>query len=187
METPNTTSGDTCTYAVRLCVCTYVRTYATPDVYLRMCNSWRVYVCTCVCVCNMEEDCVHTLKMKGISLELAWITSSLVTGDTEKFSSLYHRHQSAKWCLWVGGSMLWAAITYTQCMCASTVGQTRRWRKGRPCCQQCHGGTLCSHRWWHNGAAIPSWHLPPWGPTGATEAQLWDHTAPDTTAWIEGM
>ena len=38
---------------------------------------------------------VHTLKMKGISLEFAWITSSLVTGDTEKFSSLYHRKEGA--------------------------------------------------------------------------------------------
>ena len=46
-------------------------------------------------MCNMVEDCGQTLKMKGISLELAWITSSLVTGDTEKFSSLYHTHKGA--------------------------------------------------------------------------------------------
>ena len=61
--------------------------------------------------------------MEGISLESAWITSFLVTGDTEKFSSLYHSKKGAD-ALWVGSAVYVLLMLVN--VCVSTVDQTRR-------------------------------------------------------------
>ena len=69
-------------------------------------------------------------------------------------------------CVWVGSAL--SVLVMLVNVCVRTVDQTRRWRKVTPCCPQCRGGTPCSHRWWHSGAAILSWHLPPLGSKGVS-------------------